>query len=125
MKKSLISAVKKLLSKLGAEEIEGNNLVEVIDSGGSGSSSNPVVLEFATMDPYTVTTPIADIKTAIDTGRQVWFKNSGNIFPVTAFFVADDVLVYINFTLVSYSGSNITGIKRIIYDKNSGWGMTQ
>lgn len=33
MKKSLISAVKKLLAKLGAEEIEGNNLVEVIDSG--------------------------------------------------------------------------------------------
>lgn len=33
MKKSLISAIKKLLAKLGAEEIEDNNLVEVIDSG--------------------------------------------------------------------------------------------
>lgn len=47
MKKSLIAAVKKLLGKLGAEEIEGNNLVEVIDSGadaieggGSGSGGN-------------------------------------------------------------------------------------
>ena len=32
-KKSLIEAVKKLLSKLGAEEVEGNDLVEVIDNG--------------------------------------------------------------------------------------------
>ena len=47
MKKSLISAIKKLLAKLGAEEIEGNNLVEVIDSGaeaiegGGGSGGTP------------------------------------------------------------------------------------
>lgn len=33
MKKSLISAIKKLLTKLGAEDIEGNNLVDVIDNG--------------------------------------------------------------------------------------------
>ena len=45
MKKSLISAVKKLLAKLGAEEIEGNNLVEVIDSGADaieGGGAEPI-----------------------------------------------------------------------------------
>ena len=49
MKKSLISAIKKLLAKLGAEEIEGNNLVEVIDSGadaieGGGGGNNVLKL---------------------------------------------------------------------------------
>lgn len=54
MKKSLINAIKKLLTKLGAEEIEGNNLVEVIDNGadaiegggGSGSGVNVLMLYF-------------------------------------------------------------------------------
>lgn len=41
MKKSLISAIKKLLIKLGAEEIEGNNLVEVIDSGADAIEGQP------------------------------------------------------------------------------------
>ena len=55
MKKSLISAIKKLLAKLGAEEIEGNNLVEVIDSGadaiegGGGSGSNSPFIFTITM----------------------------------------------------------------------------
>ena len=37
----------------------------------------PLVLEFATENPYTVTTPLADIKAAIDAGRQVMFKLPG------------------------------------------------
>lgn len=51
MKKSLISAIKKLLAKLGAEEVEGNNPVEVIDSGadaiegGGGSGGIFIVHE--------------------------------------------------------------------------------
>lgn len=55
MKKSLISAVKKLLAKLGAEEIEGNNLVEVIDSGadaiaeaGGGNIETVVITKLET-----------------------------------------------------------------------------
>lgn len=52
MKKSLISAIKKLLAKLGAEEVEGNNLVEVIDSGAdaianAGGGSEPFVVTFS------------------------------------------------------------------------------
>ena len=52
-KKSLITAVKKLLGKLGAEEVEGNNLVEVIDNGAdalveqSSSDSEPFVVTFS------------------------------------------------------------------------------
>lgn len=43
-KSSLINAIKKLLTKLGAQELEGNNLVEVINNGadaieGGGGSS--------------------------------------------------------------------------------------
>ena len=51
VKKSLITAVKKLLGKLGAEEVEGNNLVEVIDSGANAlaninNNSNLFVVTF-------------------------------------------------------------------------------
>ena len=51
MKKSLIEAVKKLLGKLGAEEIEGNDLIEVINNGANvitntGSSYTPFIATF-------------------------------------------------------------------------------
>lgn len=39
-KKSLIEAVKKLLNKLGAEEVESNDLVEVIDKSADKITSN-------------------------------------------------------------------------------------
>lgn len=59
MKKSLISAIKKLLAKLGAEEVEGNNLVEVIDNGadaiegGGGSGGGGIVTLYFTYDNST------------------------------------------------------------------------
>lgn len=62
MKKSLIVAIKKLFTKLGAENIEGNNLVEVIDKGadalnsggGSGGGVFVVTCEVSIVDEQPV-----------------------------------------------------------------------
>lgn len=86
MKKSLISAVKKLLAKLGAEEVEGNNLVEVIDSGadaiegGGGDSNIEYVNIIETMDEhhqiiFSVDKSYAEILALFNAGKQVYFKN--------------------------------------------------
>lgn len=74
MKKSLISAIKKLLAKLGAEEVEGNNLVEVIDSGadaieGGGSSGGGVLI--CTDTEGTLDKTMGEIQTAYVSGRSI------------------------------------------------------
>lgn len=84
MKKSLISAVKKLLAKLGAEKIEGNNLVEVIDSGadaiaeaGGGDSVEYVTVTADTTGRSTVYSAdktFSEIGTLISAGKTVYMQ---------------------------------------------------
>lgn len=82
MKKSLISAVKKLLAKLGAEEIEGNNLVEVIDNGadaieGGGGSGGTFVVTFSgttAAGNATSNKTWEEISAADNAGKQIIFQ---------------------------------------------------
>lgn len=77
MKKSLISAVKKLLAKLGASEVEGNNLVEVIDSGAEAlveAGDGNEVIYMATINAQneiTIETDYQTIKADINDGKNV------------------------------------------------------
>ena len=89
MKKSLISAVKKLLAKLGAEEVEGNNLVEVIDSGadaiegGGGSGGGGLLICTDTND--TLDKTMGEIQEAFTNGTLVYIKINNKSCIVTSF----------------------------------------
>lgn len=82
MKKSLISAVKKLLSKLGAEEIEGNNLVEVIDSGadaikdgsGSGGGTKIVNITEGFDSQWSADATFSEMLSAYQSGKTILFS---------------------------------------------------
>lgn len=80
MKKSLITAIKKLFAKLGAEDIQGNNLVEVIDNGadaldnGGGGGSSPLVVTFSGTTEggdAACDKTWAEIEEAFNNGRQI------------------------------------------------------
>ena len=80
MKKSLISAIKKLLTKLGAQEVDGNNLVDVISNGADMITVNKAYID--ALAPFVITVTNNDgtftgdktdlqIKDAINNNRQI------------------------------------------------------
>lgn len=79
MKKSLINAIKKLLTKLGAQEVEGNNLVEVINNGadvieGGGGSGGAFIVHGDTSGETPLDKTFAEIKTAMKTNVVVFIR---------------------------------------------------
>lgn len=87
MKKSLINAIKNLLTKLGAQELEGNNLVEVINNGadaieGGGGSGGALVVH-DTND--TLDKTFAEIKTAMNTSVIVLYRDNTAYYLVSAY----------------------------------------
>ena len=55
---------------------------------GQQEDRGPLILEFATTNPFTVTTPLSEIKAAIKAGRQVML--SYNNFYLPAYFLYED-----------------------------------
>lgn len=103
MKKNLISAIKKLLAKLGAEDIEGNNLVEIIDSGADaiegGGSSEPFVVTFTAGTHNTVTSD----KTHAEIIANIEAKR-----PINAILIQPDITKQSN--IYWYDGDSENGI---------------
>lgn len=74
MKKSLINAIKKLLTKLGAQELEGNNLVEVINNGADaieGGGGSGIMIVSCDYETDTLNKTWTEIKDALSTSLVV------------------------------------------------------
>ena len=111
---SILSELKKLTGKQSAKVVSE----ALPDSFGGGGS--PLILEFATEDPYTVDTPISDIQAAIEAGRQVWFRDGTGVnIIMTRFSFDNGSLVNMEFT--KFKNFEIKSV--IIYDALAGWGV--
>ncbi len=121
MKKNLIDSLKELVVAFGGAEnieaVKGSKIIEVLKKlkeaivSSGAADHGPLILEFATLDPSTVDTPLSEIKAAIEAGKQVWFTApTGNNFPLTSFH---------------FDGANVTslqfGSQQISYNENTGW----
>ena len=51
------------------------------------------MLQFETQNPYTVITPLSEIKAAIDAGRQVWFLHNTVHYPLVS-YVLDRLSIF-------------------------------
>jgi hypothetical protein len=80
----------------------------------AGGSNAPLILEFATIDPYTVATPLSEIKAAIDAGRDVRFLAPNGFVIQLGSYKEDAVFIQV----LSFSG----GGGQVVYDIDAnGW----
>ena len=123
MKKNLITVLKKLLAAFGGEDTQSNNAVEVIDkiADAANSDRRPLILKFATVNPFTVTTPIADIKAAIDAGRQVYFDHEGSRLVFVGWYITNGNLYSIEFAATSYDDTGLASAIKVNYVMGTGW----
>lgn len=124
----LDKGVDKILAIKGVPAAEVSDKGKVLSVSDSGApvweNREPLVLEFATTDPYTVATPFADIKTAIDSGRQVYFDYNGYRMPFTRWSLDQGTIVAIDFAATSWYGGGIYELTGVAYSIEVGWSIS-
>lgn len=118
MKKNLIDSLKELVVAFGGardiSEVHGKKITEILKKLKEAIVSNgaadrgPLILTFATTDPYTVDTPMSEIKAAIEAGRQVWFMYNDSRYLLTNYTVSNNEIIEMYFGYeanISYDGS--------------------
>lgn len=124
MKKSLINAIKKLFTKLGAQEVEGNNLVDVINNGADmieGGVADDlffdIVVTYDGNSDYTANKTYAQITSAIQSDKQVRVKYDGGIY-----YCAGAYSGMLNFSQAVFArASNNVQIEIFTLDNNNVW----
>lgn len=116
--KTIKDALKELVVVFGGAEnvkaVKGNKITEILKKLKEAIVSNgaadrgPLNLSFATTDPYTVDTPLSEVKAAIEAGRQVCFSNDDSRYTLTEYVVINNEIVEMYFGYeaeISYDGS--------------------
>lgn len=127
MKKSLISVIKKLLTKLGAQEVEGNNLVDVISNGADMITVNKAYVD--ALAPFiinvienggTLTADKTDpqIGDAINNNRQIVVVYSGMKYYCT-WAITNPAVKLLAGVSIARGGEDFCDM--IGYDARGGW----